>query len=126
MNRNEWKFDYATGVLLDAASAKHAHHASRLQWWEQRKEEVMNEVRSKGLEVSEDLASLYATSAAAGGPRITVKDDYQRKLNECHQKIKEHAQKVREYAGWEAVLESRPADERRDLHADDWLFFFGD
>jgi len=40
--------------------------------------------------------------------------------------IKGHDEKAREYAGWEAVLRSRPQTERRELHVDDWLFFFGE
>lgn len=125
MKRNEWTFDYPVSDLAAAAAKRRAHHEARLAWWEEKKAEVIEEVRASGLEISEDIAALYANTAALGGARVVVKDDCQRKLSECHTKIKQHGEKAREYAGWEAVLTSRPATERRELQADDWLFFFG-
>ena len=118
MKRNEWAFDYSTADLADAAAKKRAHHEERRAWWEQKQAMVIEEAG--------DIDALYASTAALGGARVVVKDDYQRKLSECRMKIKGHDEKAREYAGWEVVLRSRPQTERRELHFDDWLFFFGE
>lgn len=125
MKRNEWAFDYSAADLAGAAAKKRVHHEERRAWWEQKQAMVIEEVRASGLEITEDIAALYASTAALGGARVVVKDDCQRRLSECHMKIKGHDEKAREYAGWEAVLRSRPQTERRELHVDDWLFFFG-
>ena len=53
-----------------------------------------------------------------------MKDDYQRQLTECHQKIQEHSSKAKEYDGWVQVL-SANSEDRCVLDVDDWLFFFG-
>ena len=128
MKRNEWKFTYTANDLAEAAKAKQLHHQERLTWWETKQEEVIDEVKSKGLEVTESLAMGYATSNAfTGGMRgaqLTVKSDYQQKLNECHQKIRGHGERIKEYDGWVQML-SANQKESVSLDIEDWLFFFG-
>lgn len=128
MQRTEWKFIYTASALAAAATAKAEHHSERLKWWEQKQAEVIAEVKEKGLEVTESLAMEYASSqaftGAMRGAQLTVKNDYQQKLNECHMKIRGHGEKVKEYAGWVQMLEANP-QERVGLDIDDYLFFYG-
>lgn len=129
MQRNEWAFDYIASKLAEAAATKREHHKQRLAWWNEQKDAVMAEVKESGIEVCESLALAYSnTSAGIGqqviGPQVMVRNDLQRKLTECHGKLKEHDAKAREYDGWHQVLTANP-EARLKLHHDDWLYFFG-
>lgn len=121
--RKDWKFIYGTQEVAAAAAAKRDHHAVRESWWCDQQNQVLRDVRDKGIEIDESIASLYANSAVMQGARITVKDEYQTKLNECHAKIKLHSGKAREYEGWVQFLSDR--DDSIELDCDDYLFFFG-
>lgn len=128
MQRTEWSFEYTAAKLAEAAKTKKTHHEERLAWWEEKQKNVIEAVKANGLEVTESLAMEYATrtafSGAGRGAQLTVKNDYQTKLNECHQKIVGHGEKVKEYDGWLQMLEAN-AEQWVKLNIEDWLFFFG-
>jgi len=124
MQRSDWKFSYKASDLAVAATSKHAHHIARLSWWEKKKQEVIEEVRANGLEVSESIASQYSTSQGCGGPHIVVNNEHQKHLSEAYLKIKHHDSKVNEYAGWVQILEGN-STQSLQIDADDYLFFFG-
>lgn len=122
--RQDWLFHYQAQDVANAAAKKRNHHMQREAWWKDQQDQVMRDVREKGIEVDESIANLYANSAAMHGARVSIKDEYQIKLNECHAKIKLHNGKVREYDGWVQVLQGRTI--RVGLDFDDYLFFFGE
>jgi hypothetical protein len=131
MIRTEWKFRYSSQALADAAEAKKMHHQARAEWWSKKQEEVIAEVKEKGLEVAESLSMQYGAlnsfvgaSAANKGAQLVVKNDYQTQLNECHTKINQHSGLVKMYDGWIQVLLANK-DDRLDLDIEDYLFFFG-
>jgi hypothetical protein len=124
MNRKDWEFEYTAKTLADAASSKKAYRESRVEWWKNQQSSLMAEIKENGLEINESVASLYATSASRA-PQLTVKADLQQKLSECHAKIREHLEAVREYDGWVQVLNANP-ESRLKLKYGDWLFFFGE
>jgi histidinol-phosphate/aromatic aminotransferase/cobyric acid decarboxylase-like protein len=124
MKRDEWEFEYTAARLSDASRDRRDHRLERLQWWEQEKAKVMQEVRDSGIEVQESVANQYSNMSSAFGPQVAVRTDLQRKLTECHIKIKEHNEAAMAYEGWRQVLDANP-EGRLKLHHDDWLFFFG-
>jgi len=130
MLRNEWKFRYTASQLANAAKEKRDHHQSRLEWWNNKQKEVVAQIKENGLEVSEasTLASEYSIAASSahwfGNAQLVVNTDYQKKLNECHQKIQSHKNKAAEFDGWLQMLESNP-DAIVPLDSEDFLFFFG-
>lgn len=130
MQRNEWKFEYQCRDLVAAAAAKKAHHEQRLAWWEEKQRAVIEEVKTRGLEVSESIAMQYQDSkafigsSALRGAQLTVKNDYQVQLNECHTKISQHGNRAKEYDAWMQMLSARP-DNHVTLDNEDWMFFFG-
>lgn len=124
MLRNEWSFEYTASKLAEAAEIKREHHKLRFVWWSKQKESVMDEVKASGIEVSESLAMNITSTAQRMGPQVMVRNDLQRKLTECFEKLKEHQAKTQEYDGWAQVLAANP-ESRLQLHHDDWLFFFG-
>lgn len=124
MLRNEWSFEYTASKLADAAVTKRDHHKQRFNWWSKQKESVMTEVKKSGIEVSESQAVNFSSVNSRMGPQVMVRNDLQIKLTECHEKLKEHEHKTREYDGWTQVL-SANKEARLTLHHDDWLFFFG-
>lgn len=123
-NRSHWEFEYTARVLADAAATKKVFRQSRVEWWEQQQKEVMATVRESGIDVSEAIGAAYSNTTAMHGPQITVRIDLQKKLSECHTKIREHQNAVREYDGWHQVLTANP-EARLKLKHGDWLFFFG-
>jgi hypothetical protein len=131
MIRDEWKFKHRAEELAEAARSKYEHHAARLAWWKGKKEEVIAEIRSNGLEVSDTVASEYQLSSMnftgalrGNGAKVIVKDEYQKKLTECEMKMSEHSQKSSAYDGWYQVLSANASSELEIDH-DDFLFFFG-
>lgn len=122
-HRHNWEFEYTASVLAGAAAEKKAYRQQRADWWENKQNELMEEVKSSGLEINESVASAYQTSATRG-PQLSVRQDLQQKLAECHTKIREHLSAVRSYDGWEQVLNANP-EQRLKLKHGDWLFFFG-
>ena len=124
LNRTCWEFEYKASVLANAAMAKKAYRQQRADWWQEKQQEVMAEVKESGIEISESVAANYATNAGRG-PQMVVRSDLQNKLQECHGKIREHLQAVREYDGWFQVLSANPESILKLKHSD-WLFFFGE
>lgn len=124
MNRHDWEFEYTAKTLADAAELARESRQQRSEWWIAKKEEVMQEVRDTGIEISESVAAEYSNTKMGMGPRVLVKGDLQNKLTECFTKIREHEAAASEYAGWVQVLEANP-EARLKLTHQDWLYFFG-
>lgn len=124
MQRDKWTFDLPAADLTKAAESKRTHHAERFEFWNSAQEKVMAEVKEKGLEVQEGLGGGSNVTSRYSGAQIVIDGTYQRKLNECFEKIEEHRRKLSEYSGWVQVL-SANASRTYNLNADDYLYFFG-
>ena len=127
MQRKEWKFDYTANKLAEAARIKHRHHQERFEWWKNRKEQVMKQIREEGLEIDESIALEYVHPKRRDweqGTQVTVRNDLRRDLNECLKKLAYHTELVNDYHGWQQVLSANP-EARLSLDHQDWLFFFG-
>jgi len=126
MQRDEWKFDYTAGHLAKAASDKIAYHEGRLQFWRTTRDGVMNTIRSEGLEIDEKIVLGHRSPKSRDwdhGAEVMIRNDLQKDLGECHEKLKWHTGKLEEYVGWHQVLEANP-ENRLALDIEDWLFFF--
>lgn len=89
--------------------------------------EVMTTIRSEGLEIDEKIALEYRSPKSRDwdrGSQVMVRNDLQKDLTECLEKLSHHTQQVQQYDGWQQVLAAN-ADARVKLDIDDWLFFFG-
>lgn len=103
------------------------YRESRAAAWTEAKQKVMTEIRESGLEINESMAAgmvHYTKSASDYGPQVVVRHDLQKKLTECHEKIKEHQSAIEAYDGWVQVLSANP-ESRFKLTQADWLYFFG-
>lgn len=129
MNRDEWTFEYTAAKLADAAAAQAAFRRTRFEFWSGKKAEVMQIIKDSGLTVHEDISlglsdkTIYTSSHRAGA-QVLVDPTLQKDLSECVTKMQAHAEKAREYDGWEQVLRGNP-EARLQLDHDDWMFFFG-
>jgi hypothetical protein len=123
MLRDKWEFQFSSVQLADASSRKLEHHKSRLHFWKNAQEELMKEIKEKGLSIVESAAGASYSSNTAMGPQVAVDFTYQKRLSETSSKIQEHQAKVSQYDGWLQVLRSN--EKTVQLHADDYLFFFG-
>jgi len=127
MLRQDWGFDYTATKLADAADLKKAFHQERLDWWKAKRLEVMTTIRSEGLEIDEKIALEYRNPKQRDwnqGSQVMVRNDLQKDLSECLEKLGHHTQQLQQYDGWQQVLAANP-EARVKLDIDDWLFFFG-
>jgi hypothetical protein len=126
-NRDEWEFEYTARDIADAAAKQKEYREGRVAAWLEAKQNVMAEIKESGLEVSESVAAgmaNYTKSANDYGPQVVIRHDLQKKLTECHEKIKTHQRAIDEYDGWVQVLSANP-ESRLKLKQSDWLYFFG-
>lgn len=127
MSRDEWKFDYTAARLAEAAVAKCAWHAERLAFWRGKREEVMAKIRAEGLEIDEKIVLGFANPKArdwSDGAQVMIRNDLQKDLAECHEKLRHHTAALAQYDGWRQVLQANP-ESRLALDIADWVFFFG-
>ena len=127
MLRQDWGFDYTATQLAEAAQAKRGFHQERLDWWKAKRAEVMTTIRAEGLEIDEKIALEYRNPKSRDwerGSQVMVRNDLQKDLSECLEKLSHHTQQLQQYDGWQQVLAAN-AEARVKLDIEDWLFFFG-
>lgn len=127
MIRKEWKFEYTASKLAEAAQSKVNWHTERLEWWRTKKNEVFATIRKEGIEVDEKISMAFQNPKSRDydrGAQVMVRNDLQKDLDECMDKLQAHAMRLNEYSGWQQVLAANP-ESRQSLDIDDWLFFFG-
>lgn len=126
MLRDDWKFEYPASRLAAAATEKIAYHRERLAFWRATREQVMATIRSEGLEIDEKIVLGMRNPKSRDwdrGAEVMIRNDLQKDLAECLEKLKWHTDKLEQYGGWEQLLVANP-EARQALDIDDWLFFF--
>ena len=127
MHRNEWKFEFSTSDVLEATKAKISYHDQHLEFWTNKREELMATIRAEGIEINEKIALEYSNPKARDwerGGQVMIRNDLRIGLAETFQKLGYHTRLRDTYDGWQQALEAS-ADEKLALDIDDWLFFFG-
>ncbi len=127
MLRQDWGFDYTATKLAEAADQKKDFHQERLDWWKAKRLEVMGTIRSEGLEIDEKIVMEFRSPKSRDwnqGSQVMVRNDLQKDLGECLEKLSHHTQQLHQFDGWQQVLAANP-EARVKLDIDDWLFFFG-
>jgi hypothetical protein len=103
----DWDFDHTATKLADAADQEKAFHQQRLDWWKAKRIEVMTTIRSDGLEIDEKMALEYRNSKQRDwnqGSQVMVRNDLQRELSECLEKLRHHTKQLQQYDGGQQVL----------------------
>ena len=127
MLRDEWKFDYPASKITEAAVIKLQFHRERFDWWKNKKEQVIAQIRAEGLEIDENIALEYVSPKSRDwerGAQVTVRDDLRKDLDECLKKLAYHTGLINDYDGWHQILVANP-EAMLGLDHSDWLFFFG-
>lgn len=130
MKRNEWTVPYTGLTLAGAAEAKKLFHKERHEWWAEKRAEVIEKIKSDGLEVTDSIVDElsktgYANTASMGhGPTVQIDAALQNHLAEAHSKMKQHEKLVKEYDAWAQMMHSQ-RDAIFNLQLDDWTYFFG-
>ena len=127
MLRENWKFDYTTVQLAEAALTKLRFHEERLTFCQDKRKSVMDTIRAEGLEVHEKIATGYANPKARDwhrGAQVMVRNDLQKDLEECLEKLEWHTARRDEHDGWQQFLHAQ-AGQMQQIDINDWLFFFG-
>jgi len=126
MLRNEWKFDYTAARIAEAAVVKIAYHKERLAYWKAKREEVLQTIRSEGIEIDEKIVLAFRNPKARDwerGGQVVIRNDLQKDLQEVYDKLAEHTAQLASFDAWQHVLAAHPED-RLQLDAEDWQFFF--
>ena len=130
--KNLWTFPYTADKLLEAAAAKHNHYSERLEWWKNKREEIIAQIRAEGIEVDESVLAGQRIGSASNDvnplsynrqPTVQIRNDLVKDLTECVEKVKSHQQYVQEYDAWMQILASQGQSSLSVDH-NDWLFFF--
>lgn len=129
MLRLEWKFTRLGGELAEAAQRQLDRRRERLEYWREKKGEVMAKIRESGIDINESMAAqIQNYSSTQFGNRqaatVTIDEQMLEDLNECLDKIKTHDGAVRDYTAWVQVLGSN-RNQSLELDQNDWMFFFG-
>ncbi|HET8941529.1 MAG TPA: hypothetical protein VFN13_06045 [Rudaea sp.] len=128
MRREEWQFEYAAGKLAQAAADKMKYHKDRLAWWLAKRKEILDEIRTQGLEFDEKLVMSAGVSPKGrdwdNAARVSIRDDLRDGIEESQRKLAWHTNQLRDYEGWHQAL-SANTDVPLRLDINDWLFFFG-
>ena len=128
MLRDSWKFAYTTNELAEAAKQKLDYHTERLNFWEDRKTEVMKTIKEEGIDVRESQLSQTNVRRKSWDYRddtqVTVRYDLNKDLQECSEKLSYHQDCIDDYDSWRQVLAAQ-GDTTVEVDHQDWLFFFG-
>lgn len=124
--RDNWGFDYTAAQLAQAAALKVVYHQERVNWWKDKRTEVMKTIRAEGLEVNEKISMEFRNPKSndwSNSSQVMVRNDLQNALKECQEKLVFHTEKLKDYSGWQQMLSANPQTTQR-LDIGDWLFFF--
>lgn len=136
MKREKWKFQFKADEVKTAAQSKFTFHTERTKWWTEKKEEVMNEIKTSGISIDESIVdelgksgysgyqTLNVRSLGAGSPQVRIDPNLVQRLNEAHGKIAEHKEKVKAYTAWVEVL-TAGGTQLLTLDHEDYIFFYG-
>jgi len=127
MGRNDWKFEYTAIKLAEAVQNKVNWHTERLEWWKNKKNKVFSTIRQEGIEIDEKISLEFKSPKSRDwdqGAQVMVRNDLQKDLDECMEKLKAHTRRLNEYIGWQQILNAN-LESHQFLDIDDWLFFFG-
>lgn len=126
MLKHEWEFAYTAAKLAEAAARKVTFHQERLAWWKDKRASVMATIRAEGIEIKEKIALELRSPKHRDwdqSAELLIRNDLQKDLNECQDKLSHHTAKLSEYRGWYQMLQANPSTTQQ-LNIDDWLFFF--
>lgn len=125
MNRHDWKFQFTASKLAEGAKNKLKSHKVKLEYWENKKKEVLEKIAQTGVKVTDSLAADYGSTKGFVTPSVSIDPELQKHLTEAHSKIQVHHSKMAEYSAWVQVFEGNP-ESRLDLDQEDYMFFFGE
>ena len=126
MLRTNWEFEYTGTALAEAAKSKIEFHQGRFNWWKEKRKTIMVEIRADGLEINEKLVMGYRNPKSRDwedGAQVMIRNDLQKALSECHDKLSHHTERLTDFMGWYQMLSANP-HARKCLDIQDWLFFF--
>ena len=126
MLRENWEFEYTAAQLNEAATKKMEFHGERLVWWKDKRASVMATIRAEGIEINENIALEFRNPKSQdwnNGSQVMIRNDLQKALQECQEKLAHHTNKLQNYAGWQQMLGANP-HAKQQLDIEDWLFFF--
>lgn len=131
-NTQNWYARFTREEVATAAKIKKDYHEARLSFWQGKEDGVIAEIKANGLEIDDSVAPGY--SNVQRGPQVMVRNDLQKDLAECRQKVNEHRAKVLKFRSWVEFLKapapygSRMKGESSntdlELDIDDYLLFF--
>ena len=127
MLRDQWKFRYTAEQLAEAVQQKIQYHDERHTFWNDRREDIVTQIKADGIEVNEKSVLQYASPKMRDyqqGGDIMIRNDLRKSLTEAYEKLAYHTGRKDTYDGWRQILTAN-SGLPLDLDINDWLFFFG-
>lgn len=121
--REKWTFQFAAGVVLDAADQRVRHHQQRLVHWLARVEAAKADLKDSGIDWREavDKRSRYPSSQYVDQPVFdTLKLEV---LREAQERVAHHRKEKDAYETWMGVLATSERDRLLDLDFADVVYF---
>jgi hypothetical protein len=127
MLRDQWKFRYTAEQLAEAVQQKIQYHDERHAFWNDRREDIVTQIKADGIEVNEKSVLQYGSPKMRDyqqGGDIMIRNDLRKSLTEAYEKLAYHTGRKDTYDGWRQILTPN-SGLPLDLDINDWLFFFG-
>lgn len=128
--REGWTFEMPVGEVLEGAQKQLAYRQTRVEFWKDRRDEIVQKIREEGITINESEVEKLAggTSYSNGignGVRVVIDNEMQVRLQEAQMKLQENREHVRQYQTWVDLLTPQSAKLSVKLDRADWLYFFG-
>lgn len=122
MQRKEWLFEYTAGALLIAAESEFDRREKRLDYWKDKRDEVLEQLKEEGLSVTQWNEGYTKSSM---GNRIDVEFDAKlmTRLRECENFLEKARIEKKEYVMWIQVFSEYPETKTLQLDAEDVAHF---
>lgn len=127
MKRDKWSFEYKPEQILEAVAEKINFHNQQLEFWQNKREEIISTIRAEGIEINEKISIRQGFSKARdfeNGGEVMIRNDLRKGLSEVYEKLKYHTKRRDIYDGWSQLLKAKPGIPL-SLDITDWTFFFG-
>lgn len=118
--RQVWEFVYQASAVAGAAEKLAKYHRGRAAWWETESKKAEAQLKKKGFEYQEEIHTMGKDVRIVGDPELA------KRVAQCGQKVRDHADKEDQYTTWARALRTgakRGKSQELTLTIEDVLFF---
>ena len=121
--RDRWVFDYPLERIVAAVRAKISFHQSRVGHYSARMDEVMANIRERGITIQEVIDDPFSNATSYRMEAAQIDPELNRQMSDVQKKRKHHQMRVMEYTRWLDNLTAGVRPTHLPLTIDDVEFF---